>query len=139
MTSLREKEVNSRPINREILLHGTHAESIVEAFLAEFEEVLFAEKPTIENVKQVFEWLRQEGQCAITFSEINALNKCRRLSEQTLSKFTWLKKATWRESKSVGRELMRRFEELRTTRKNTKGRIPLFEGQKEEEKALPEH
>lgn len=139
MTSLREKKVNSRLINREILLHGTHAESLVEAFLAEFEEVLITENPTIENVKQVFEWLRQEGRCAITFSEINALNKCRRMSEQMFSKFNLLKKATWTESKSVGRELMRRFEELRTTRKSTKGRIPIFEGHKEEEKALPEH
>jgi len=139
MTSLREKEINSRLINKEILLHGTHAESLVEAFLAEFEEVLITETPTIENIKQVFEWIRQEGKCAVSFSEINALNKCRRKSELMFSKFEFLKKATWNESKSVGRELMRRFEELRTIRKSTKGRIPIFEGHKEEEKALPEN
>lgn len=139
MTSLREKKVDSRLINREKLLQETHAESLVEAFLAEFEEALITEKPTIEHVRQVFDWLRQEGRCAITFSEITALTKCRRVSEQVFSKFRLLRKATRNESKSVGRALKRRFEELRTTRKSTKGRIPLFEGHKEEEKALPEH
>lgn len=59
------------------------------------------------------------------------------MSERIFSRFKLLKKIAWNESKNVGKELKLRFEELRTTRKSTKGRIPIFEGHREEEKALP--
>lgn len=94
--------------------------------------------PTVKQLKQVFDWLRQEAKCAISFSEINELNKCRRMCESSFSKFEPLKTVAWNESKSVGRDLKKRFEELRTTRKSTKGRFPIFEGHREEEKALPQ-
>ena len=133
------KEIEYNILTRKRLLREAHSKSLVEAFVEEFQEVLVTEKPTVRQVKQVFDWLRQEGKCAVFFSEINALNKCRRMSELSFSKFEHLKTLTWSESKCVGRDFMKRFEELRTIRKSTKGRLPIFEGSREEEKALPQH
>jgi hypothetical protein len=132
------KEMSANILTRKRLLREAHTKSLVEAFIEEFQDVLVMENPTVRQVKQVFDWLRQEGKCAVSFSEINALNKCRRMGELSFSKFEPLKTLTWNESKSVGRGFMKRFEELRTIRKSTRGRLPIFEGHREEEKALPQ-
>lgn len=132
------KETNYDTYGKKRLLRETHSKSLVEAFIEEFQEELVMENPTVKQLKQVFDWLRQEAKCAVSFSEIDQLNKCRRMGESSFSKFEHLKALAWNESKSVGKDLMGRFEELRTIRKSTKGRFSLFEGHREEEKALPQ-
>jgi hypothetical protein len=119
------------------LVHKARSNSIIGIFVEEFQEIFIIENPTFEQIKLVFDWLKEEAKCAMYFSDINALNKCRRFAESNFSKLEYFKKMVWKESRIVNRELMKRFEELRTIRKSTKGRLPIFEGQREEVKALP--
>lgn len=120
------------------LAHETTDASIIEAFIEEFQYILLDEDPCWEEMKMAFDWLREEAKNATCFTNINTLNRCRRLAE---SAFCWKvkneRRRVWKESKKVNRELMKRFETLRTTRKSMKGKLPVFEAHREEEKVPP--
>ena len=106
-------------------------------FLEEFNGVLTNEDPIREDVEQVFEWLKDEARSALSFAHINAIDICRREAERKLLKTDFPKKEIWKKSKDVLHELAHRFDELRTTKRVTKGRFSIVQGHKEEEKALP--
>ena len=106
-------------------------------FLIEFKQILENEDPRQEEVNQIFEWLKYEGESALSFAHINAIDDCRRHAELKFSKSNISKKYLWKKSKQALRKLAHRFDELRTTKKISKGRLSIIQGQKEEEKALP--
>ena len=105
-------------------------------FIENFKEILADKNPRLEEVEQLFEWLKDEANSATSFCDINSVNYCRRLAEYRFSKSSF-KKEIRKKSKEVSHELVRRFDELRTVKKITKGRLAIFQGHKEEEKALP--
>ena len=105
-------------------------------FIRKFKDLFKSANPKLEDVSNLFEWLSDEARYAMSFADINTINYCRRLAEWKLSKLLY-KKEVRRKSRIVSRELVHRFDELRTTKKITKGRLAIFQGHKEEEKALP--
>jgi hypothetical protein len=106
-------------------------------FAKEFKSTFKNPNPNLEDVEQIFEWLKGEAQSALSFVDINDVDYCRRIAEEKFSRFTDFKIKVLKKSCQVRRELKNRFDELRTTRKVIKGRFSVFQGQKEEEKVLP--
>lgn len=111
--------------------------SILKIFSQEFKGVFADENPVTEDICQVFEWLKNEARNALSFTDLNIINYCRRHAEKNFSKSIESKKVVWKKSRGVSRELTHRFDELRTTKKVIKGRFAIFQGHKEEEKTLP--
>lgn len=121
------------------LFKRTQHDSIMAVFIAEFQSVFLSDKPTWEEIKPIFDWLKNEAKCARYFADINAIDRCRRFTESHFLRSTPVKKKVWKESKTVNHELLNRFEELRTIKKSTKGKLSLFEGESERERIIPPH
>lgn len=130
--------MNPETIIRKSLIRKNRSNPIQGIFIQEFNDVFMNEEAKWVEIKSVFEWITEEAKCALSFADINAINNCRRLAELRFSKSSDLKEKVWKESRMASHELMNRFEQLRTLKKSTKGEFTLFEGHREEEKALPE-
>lgn len=120
------------------LVKHTKSGHIISLFFEEFEDTFTSNEQDWDKVKIIFDWLKEEARNARYFSDINAIDKCRRISESYFSKIECIKTNVLKESRKVNRELRKRFDELRTTRKSRKGKLfSLLESEHEHEKALP--
>ena len=120
------------------LVSHTKSGHIISLFFEEFEDTFTSDEQEWDKVKIIFSWLKEEARNARYFSDINAIDKCRRISESYFSKKEGIKRQVIRESRKVNRELRKRFDELRTTRKSRRGKfLSLLESEHEHEKALP--
>lgn len=101
-----------------------HSKSlIISMFFEEFENIFTDNEPNWNKIKVIFQWLREEAKNARYFSDINAIDKCRRISESHFSRIKIIEARVRKESKRVNHELRRRFDELRTTKKGAKKKI----------------
>jgi hypothetical protein len=107
-------------------------------FFEEFEDAFTNSEPSWCEVKMIFEWLREEAQNARYFSDINAIDKCRRISESHFSKGESMKVNVRNESKKVNSRLRERFDELRIIRTSRKSKLfSLLAYEQEHDKAPP--
>jgi len=115
---------------------------IYSSFKEEFQWIFNVKKVNLDEMGQVFSWLRNEAQCALSFDDLRAIDYCRRAAETSFLKVcsdekSQEKKKIWKKSQEVSREVTHRFEELRTTRRAISGKFSMINGSREEEKALP--
>ncbi len=126
-----------KSVNKRLLKQNSHKTQIRNLFVEEFKEILERNCPKQEEIAQVFEWLKDEAQTALSFAHINAIDECRRYAEARLLNLGGSKNEVWKKSREVRCKLAHRFDDLRTTRKIIKGRLSVLQGHKEEEKVLP--
>jgi hypothetical protein len=105
------------------LVKYSQSSSIVSLFFEEFEDVFTENESSWDEVKMIFKWLREEARNARYFSDINAIDRCRRISESYFSKVESIKVNVRTESKKVNCELRKRFDELRITRRSRKSKL----------------
>lgn len=113
----------------------THHRSIAEAFFDEFEDTFMKQRPSWKEVKLALDWLKNEAKYARNFTDIEAVNECRRKTEAHFSRFVHFRKKVLKESQNVNCKLKRASEELRIIRRNTLRKFYVFEARHEEEKA----
>lgn len=97
--------------------------SINSLFLEEFEHLFACGEPKWEDIRVIFTWLKEEAQNARYFSDINAVDECRRKAEGQFSKYLMIKSKVCNESIKVNRELRKRFDALRETKKAGRGKL----------------
>jgi hypothetical protein len=92
-------------------------------FFEEFEHLFTCTDPSWEDIRMIFNWLKEEAQNARYFSDINAIDECRRTAEGQFSKFFRIKSKVCNNSMKVNRELRKRFDTLRETKKAGRGKL----------------
>ena len=105
------------------LVEHSRSSSIISTFIEEFEGIFTSKEAKWDKVKIVFSWLKEEAKNARYFSDINAIDKCRRISESFFSRVEKMEIKVRSESKEVNNELRKRFDELRVVRKGTKRKL----------------
>jgi hypothetical protein len=120
------------------LVKYSRSSSLISLFFEEFEDAFTNNELNWHEVKMIFEWLREEARNARYFYDINAIDKCRRISESYFSKVESIEVNVRNESKKVNRELRKRFDELRIIRRSRKSKLfSLLAYEQEHDKAPP--
>jgi hypothetical protein len=112
-------------------------EMIKQTFLDRFEKTFKKREPKWPEVAMIFSWLKHEASCARKFEHLETIDDLRRITESTFSEHKHLEKKVDKESQRVNEAIRKRDEQLRTIASRKKGKVPLVEGEKEEEKIPP--
>lgn len=111
---------------------------IEQTFHDRFDKIFEKRDPTWGEIAALFSWLKHEASCARKFEHLEVIDDLRRLTESQFSQFKHLRKKVDKESRNVNESIKKRDEQLRTIASRKKGRVPLIEGEKEEERIPPE-